>query len=51
METQEVESAKKDLLNGYLLGLDDVILADGEGFNEFIKNLKINLLRKQEVLK
>ncbi len=40
METQEVESAKKDLLNGYLLGLDDVILADGEGFNEFIKNLK-----------
>lgn len=40
METQEVENAKKDLLNGYLLGLDNVILADGEEFNEFIKNLK-----------
>ena len=40
MEDQEVESAKNDLMNGYLLGLDNIILANSQEFNEFISTLK-----------
>lgn len=40
LESNEVETAKKDLQDGYLLGLDNVILANGEEFDEFIYNLK-----------
>lgn len=40
LESDEVGTAKKDLQNGYLLGLDNVILANGEEFDEFIDNLK-----------
>ncbi len=40
LEAQEVESAKKDLQNGALLGLDNVILANDFEFDEFICRLK-----------
>lgn len=40
LESNEVEIAKKDLQDGYLLGLDNVILANGKEFDEFIYNLK-----------
>lgn len=40
LETDEVKNAKKDLQNGYLLGLDNVILADSNEFDEFIDDLK-----------
>ena len=41
LETDEVQSVKKDLQNGSLLGLDNVILATSDEFNEFINDLKI----------
>lgn len=41
LETNEVASAKCDLQNGYLLGLDDVIQADAKEFDDFINRLKV----------
>lgn len=43
LEAKEVECAKKDLQNGCLLGLDNVILADSSEFDEFISRLKIKV--------
>ena len=40
LESQEVMSAKNDLQNGYMLGLDNVILANANEFDVFIKDLK-----------
>ena len=40
LESQEVTSAKNDLRNGYILGLDNVILANADEFDVFIEDLK-----------
>lgn len=40
LEAQEVTSAKNDLQNGYMLGLDNVILANANEFDVFIEDLK-----------
>lgn len=40
MESQEVDTAKTDLKNGALLGLDNVIQANSSEFDEFINELK-----------
>lgn len=40
LEKDEVKKAKKELQDGDLLGLDDVILADCQEFDDFIDNLK-----------
>ena len=40
LESQEVTSAKNDLQNGYMLGLDNVILANANEFDIFIEDLK-----------
>ena len=40
LESQEVTSAKNDLRNGYMLGLDNVILANADEFDVFIEDLK-----------
>lgn len=40
LDEYEVKCAKSDLKNGYLLGLDDVLLACDEEFDKFITELK-----------
>ena len=40
LDLVEVQVAKKDLENGYLLGIDNVIFADSSEFDDFIRNLK-----------
>lgn len=40
LDEYEVKCAKTDLKNGYLLGLDDVILSSSEEFDKFIEELK-----------
>lgn len=40
LDEYEVKCAKTDLRNGYLLGLDDVILSSSEEFDKFIEELK-----------
>lgn len=40
LESQEVKGAKNDLQNGYMLGLDNVILANADEFDVFIEDLK-----------
>lgn len=40
LDSQEVEISKKEIQNGELLGLDNVILANGKEFDDLIDNLK-----------
>ena len=40
MDEQEVSLAKREIKEGYLLGLNDVILASDSEFDNFIKDLK-----------
>ena len=40
MDKNEVKSAKNDLKEGYLLGLDDIYLANSEEFDNFISRIK-----------
>lgn len=44
MDKQEVDAAKKDINEGCLLGLNDVIYASGIEFDEFIAKLKTRSL-------
>lgn len=39
-DKNEVQTTKNDLKNGYLLGIDNVILADSDEFDTFISELK-----------
>ena len=40
MDKQEVDAAKRDIKEGYLLGLNNVIYAYSNEFDDFIANLK-----------